>query len=94
MKTSEQNSKEIMEKIEKRKYVRLQVRKRVRRIWAAVVIFAFLVPTTLFSITEDFTHYRPMSYPFEKEEPFEEEPNSDSQMQKSEPDAFQIVLPL
>ena len=91
MKSSEQNASEIMEKIEKRKYVRLQVRKKVRRVWAAVVVFAFLIPTTLFSITEDFTNKRPLSYPFQKDEPKEDD-DSNSQMQINGNGEYEIAL--
>ena len=93
MKTSKQNSQEIMEKIEKRKYARLQLRKKLRYVWATVVVLAFFLPTTLFSVTEDFNRYRPMSYPYQQEEPQEEDPG-DSEMQNPAPNVFQTALPL
>jgi hypothetical protein len=91
MKTSKQNASEIMEKIEKRKYIHTQIRKRVRRTWASVVVFAFLIPTTLFGITEDFTHKRPLSHPFPQEEPKEDD-DSNSQMQFNGSNDYEIVL--
>ena len=96
MKTSKETSKEIMEKIEERKFLRMQIHKRVRRVCAAAIVFGFLIPTTLFSITEDFNPNRPLSQPFEQEEEKkdEEEQNPDSEMQKDGNNKFEIVLPM
>ena len=95
MKTSKETSKEIMEKIEERKYLRMQIRKKVRRVCAAAIVFGFLIPTTLFSITEDFNPNRPLSQPFEQEEEKdEEEQNPDSEMQKDGNNKFEIYLPM
>ena len=93
MKTTKQNSQEIMQKIEERKYVRMQVRKKVRRAWALAIVLGFFIPTTLYSVTESFDINRPLSFPFQKEQPHEETP-PDSEAQSREPEFNQTALPM
>ena len=93
MKTTKQNSQEIMQKIEERKYARMQVRKKVRRAWALVVVLGFFIPTTLYSVTESFNTNRPLAFPFQKEQPSEEPPHDDeAQFRGDEID--HIALPM
>ena len=98
MKTSKQLSEEILEKISKREAVRLRVRKRMRRVFAGVIMLCFLVPATVFfSMTEELNQYRPLSHPFEpkESEPFDpdEPPSENPQMWKND-DGYQISLML
>jgi hypothetical protein len=93
MKTTKQTSQEIMQKIEERKYARMQVRKKVRRAWALAVVLGFFIPTTLYSVTESFDINRPLSFPFQQEQP-KEEPPHDTESHAREPEINQTALPM
>ena len=85
-----------MEKIQKKERARLHAKKIVRRVCCVAIIVGFLIPATLLSITEDLEEYRPLSFPFKKEEPInpEEKDNqtyaNPSEKERSNP--FEIVL--
>ena len=71
MKTSKELSQEIMEKIKTRDEARLQFRKHARRWFAFACIFGFLIPTSVFFVTNEcFSRDPQFNFPFAEERPF------------------------
>jgi hypothetical protein len=96
MKTCKDLSQEIMEKIQRKERARLRIKKCVRRVVSVAIIVGFLIPATLFSITDELGKYRPLSFPFEKKEPIdpEQQPENESRVDKDAPRAFELILPM
>lgn len=94
MKNCEQLSKEIMEKIHKKERAKIRAKKIVRRVFSVAIIVGFLIPATLLSITDDLEKYRPLSFPFEKEEPVspDEKDENEASSDKDGLRPFEIVL--
>ncbi len=83
-----------MEKIHKKERAKIRAKKVVRRVFSVAIIVGFLIPATLFSITEDLEKYRPLSSPFEKEEPIlpDEKDESEASSDKDFLRPFEVVL--
>ena len=80
MKTTKQLSDEIFEKITAREAVRLQNKKRAKRIFAGCLIFGFLTPVAVhFATTEELNHEQPFTMMPSETLPFDPDlPDEDS----------------
>jgi len=67
MRTPEELSKEVLQKIEKRKAERLKTRKAIKKIACFTIIFGFFVPMTVWSVQENIQKNRPLSKPYEEQ---------------------------